>query len=515
VNETPPSTAGTPEQPPRRRSRVSLRTRVAANVVAVTAIIQVILGVVVYEYFRSTVDEFFETRLATRVRWAATELTAASSRGTVPSNAMLETLSDRTIRQVTFNTLVLVIRDASGRIVATSDTIVDTSALPPPRPLGPAEVRFAMVPMDNLGNSDDEKFPARTATISVTLHGAGPGPHYLTGAISNSAASQMNELVGRAVLLASVLGLLATGCAAWFITGLSLKPLEQLNTVAREFSLDRINQPAQSVPQFPELSKLADELEAARGRIRLALQANERFIANVSHELKTPVAVLRAEAQNLDATDLSPESRAFVRSVIEETRRLGMMVDSFLTLAAVRSGRTLTVTTPAYLNDVLLESLAHCAGMAKLHNVTLLSDLYDGDNDLVVTGDAHLLRVLFDNLLRNAVRFSPKGSSVRTTIVADEEKATVSVIDSGPGIPDELLPTIFERFSKATSVAPGRGHGLGLSIAQGIAELHGGLISTTNLPGGGCRFVVVLPHRRAASDREGTSASPAETGQNV
>ncbi|MDP1661209.1 MAG: HAMP domain-containing sensor histidine kinase [Phycisphaerales bacterium] len=489
---------------------MSLRTRVATNVVAVTAVIQVILGVVVYQYFRSTVDEFFETRLATRVRWAATELTAASSRGVAPSNTMLETLSDRTIRQVTFNTLVLVIRDASGRVVATSDANVNTSNLPPPPPLGPAEMRFAMAPMDNLGNSEDEKFPARTATLAVTLHGSGAAPHFLTGAISNAAASQMNELVGRAVLLASVLGLLATGCAGWFITGLALKPLEQLSTVAREFSLERINQPAQSLPQIPELSKLTDELEAARGRIRLALQANERFIANVSHELKTPVAVLRAEAQNLDATDLPPESRAFVRSVIEETRRLGMMVDSFLTLAAVRSGRELTVTKPAYLNDVLVESLAHSAGMAKLHNVTLLSDLYDGDNDLVVAGDAHLLRVLFDNLLRNAVRFSPSGSSVRATIVADANNATVSVVDSGPGIPDDLLPTIFERFSKASPVAPGRGHGLGLSIAQGIAELHGGLISTTNLPAGGCRFVVVLPRQHTPravalpSDRTGS-----------
>lgn len=506
----PLSASETTVRPTRgKRSRVSLRTRVAMNVVAVTAVIQVVLGVVVYQYFRSTVDEFFESRLATRVRWAATELTSATSKGGTPSSTMLETLSDRTIRQVTFNTLVLFLRDESGRIIATSDTIVDATLLPPVQPLGPAAVRFAMVPMENLGNSEDEKFPARTATIAVTLHGVAGGPHYLTGAISNAAASQMNELVGRAVLLASVLGLLATGCAAWFITGLSLKPLEQLNTVAREFSLERINQPSTEVPQIPELSKLADELEAARNRIRLALQANERFIANVSHELKTPVAVLRAEAQNLDATDLTPESRVFVRSVIEETRRLGMMVDSFLTLAAVRSGRELTITKPAYLNDVIVESLAHCAGMAKLHTVTLLSDLYDGDDDLVVAGDAHLLRVLFDNLLRNAVRFSPSGSSVRASVVADSEKATVSVVDSGPGIPDDLLPTIFERFSRASPVAPGRGHGLGLSIAQGIAELHGGLITTTNLPQGGCRFVVVLPRQSP----QGAATPPADGGR--
>lgn len=491
-------------------SRLSLRARVAINVVAITAVIQLALGAAVFLYFRTTVDDFFDSRLAVRLRWAAAELAQNSATSNaVPTNATLAAAAERTIRLVTFSSLVLVLRDEEGRVLATSDPGIDVSMLPTPHRLDPAAIDTAMVVLPHIGTGDDDKSPARTATISIAIRGTEGRPAYLTAAITNTSAAQMNDLIGRAVLLASTLGLLATGCAAWFITGLALKPLSQLSSVAEEFSLERIDEPSQLQPQTPELAHLASELDAARTRIRLVLQANERFIANVSHELKTPVAVLRTEAQTLDATDIPPQTRVFVRSVIEETRRLGSMVDSFLTLATVRSGKSLNTSTPVYVNDVVVESLSHCAAMARQHHVTLLPGLYEGEDDLIIAGDADLLRVLLDNLLRNAIRFSPPGSTVAAEISATDASATVSILDSGPGIPDELLATIFERFSLALPEAVvGRGHGLGLSIAQGIAELHGGLISTSNPPRGGCRFTLTIPRLHLPSTNGTAAAQP-------
>jgi two-component system OmpR family sensor kinase len=487
----------------RPRTRLSLRTRVAVNVVAVTAIIQFILGVVVFQYFRSTVDEFFSSRLASRLRWAAAEM--AQSPG-VPNNAEMGRLAEH--RLVLFSSLLLVLRDRDGRVIAVSDPNADISRFTPPKVNG-SEVEIEMVPVSGFAlNGADEPLPARTATLEVPLPGAPGKRAFITAAVSNASAAEMNQLIGTAVLLASAVGLLATGCAAWFITGLSLKPLNQLHSVAEEFSLERLDKPSQLEPQIPELSQLAAELDAARTRIHLALQANERFIANVSHELKTPVAVLRTEAQNLDNSDIPPETRVFVRSVIEETRRLGTMVDSFLTLAAVRSGRALTATRPVYINDVVVESFAHAAAMARQHRVGLVPKLHDTDDDLMVAGDADLLRILLDNLIRNAVRFSPPDSAVTASVTADEHNVVVAIVDTGPGIPDELLPTLFERFARAEPAPTGRGHGLGLSIAQGIAELHGGLIATTNLSGGGCRFSLTLPRVRSPRVATGVDSAP-------
>ncbi|MFT3686425.1 MAG: HAMP domain-containing sensor histidine kinase [Phycisphaerales bacterium] len=161
---------------------------------------------------------------------------------------------------------------------------------------------------------------------------------------------------------------------------------------------------------------------------------------------------------------------------------------------------------PVYLNDVMLETVAHCAVAAKQSNVAIIPELYDADEDLVVAGDPELLRVLFDNLLRNAVRFSPAGSTVVASVSFSPSDVTISITDAGPGIPSEILPRLFERFTQASQEI-GRGHGLGLSIAQGIAELHGGLITVTNLAGGGCRFTLSLPRITAHPAHDGASSA--------
>ena len=480
----------TPIQGHSGRTRLSLRSRVAINVVAITAFIQLILGVIVFQYFRSSLDEFFNTRLTARIGWAASDITAID--GPITTDALL-TLSQRTNRLVVFSSLALIVRDSEGRIIATSDTDIDYSRLPPVSE-NEAQPGTLMVKLPGIRTATGEPDPQPARTITIPFTRANGDRCYLTGAISNSQPSELASVVGRAIFFASLFALAATACATWFITGVALKPLNQLKDVAQRFSLDKLAQPASPITPVPELSQITAELEAARDRIRLAVQANERFISNVSHELKTPVAVLRIEAQTLEATDLPPKTREFVRSVIEETRRLGTMVDSFLTLASVRSGRQLNTSKPVYLNDIMLETVSHCSAIARQNNVTVIPELYEADEDLVVPGDPDLLRVIFDNLLRNAIRFSPPGSSVIATVAMDDAYVTVSITDQGPGIPSELLPRLFERFSQASNeIDRGRGHGLGLSIAQGIAELHGGYISAANLSKTGCRFTLSLP----------------------
>jgi two-component system, OmpR family, sensor kinase len=123
------------------------------------------------------------------------------------------------------------------------------------------------------------------------------------------------------------------------------------------------------------------------------------------------------------------------------------------------------------------------------------------DRDLLMIGDPELLRTLVDNLLRNAIRFSPQGSRIDVVVRTDgPDNICICVQDKGPGIPQPLIDRIFDRFAQGRGEEKlGRGSGLGLEIAQGIAELHGGRISASNLDEGGCEFCATLPLATSAA----------------
>jgi two-component system OmpR family sensor kinase len=222
-------------------------------------------------------------------------------------------------------------------------------------------------------------------------------------------------------------------------------------------------------------------------------------MSNVSHELKTPIAVMLAEAQTVRAAEAPQDVRAFLASTIDELEKLSRTVDSFLLLTRVRQGKgSLQNPFPCIARDILMDSYEGCASMAAQHGVRI--DLHlpqDETADAAVVGNADLLRTVIDNLLRNAIRFSPRGDVVDVRARVDHDRLVVSVRDHGPGIPADLVPRVFDRFAQSREEERrGRGHGLGLEIALGITELHGGSISVENIPadeGGGCRFAVTLP----------------------
>jgi signal transduction histidine kinase len=194
------------------------------------------------------------------------------------------------------------------------------------------------------------------------------------------------------------------------------------------------------------------------------------------------------------------------------------MVESFLLLTRVRHGKAVIPNQElCTIRDIIVASYEGCASMASQHKVRVGVILPDGDDvDAAVLGNADLLRTVIDNLLRNAIRFSPVGSMVEIIGRVEGQHLFISVRDFGPGIPIDLLPRIFDRFSQSNEEQRrGRGHGLGLEIAMGITELHGGTISVRNLDTGGCEFEVVLPISHDGSARpimppSGSVSRPAE-----
>jgi two-component system sensor histidine kinase SenX3 len=259
-------------------------------------------------------------------------------------------------------------------------------------------------------------------------------------------------------------------------------------------------------PGDAEIARLQQDLNDALERLERGYRSQAQFLSNVSHELKTPVAVLLSQAQVLRAGGSPEDLTDFAGNVEDEMRTLARLVESLLLLARVGHGKDLVRRVGVPVNDLVLEAAERSSELARSLDVPLVTNLHltrDGDNQPEVVGDPELLRTMIENLVRNALRFTPRGEPVDLRVTCRQGEASIRVRDRGPGVPKEHLERIFEHFYQV----PGergreRGTGLGLAIARSVAELHDGRIAVRNLPGQGCEFEVRLPLSRPESAQE-------------
>jgi two-component system sensor histidine kinase CiaH len=223
---------------------------------------------------------------------------------------------------------------------------------------------------------------------------------------------------------------------------------------------------------------------------RSALRRQRDFAADASHELRTPLTVVRSSVEYLQRHQDEPVSQvgSALDDIDAEVRHMTAMVEDLLLLARSDSGAVALDRLPVDLGDVAADGAAALAKPAAAAGVTIEVD----PQPAVVTGDPARLRQLVMILVDNAIRHTPAGGHVAVAVRADPMGATLTVDDDGPGIREEDLPHVFERFYRAPG-APGGGTGLGLAIAHWIVERHGGRIAVANRPTGGAAFAVRLP----------------------
>jgi signal transduction histidine kinase len=232
-------------------------------------------------------------------------------------------------------------------------------------------------------------------------------------------------------------------------------------------------------------------------------RAQERFISNVAHDLKTSIAVMLTESQVFRSDNVSLEEvDEYRQSMISEMKRLGGLVEGFLTLARADQGDALARMRDVSVVDVLMEAVAECdseASHLEVRLVTIVQGDESSPGEVELRADADLLRAMLANLIRNAVRHSPAGEVVDIRLAQHEEWTVFSVRDRGPGVPDDLREVIFDRFVQAPGDQPrAAGTGIGLAIARSVAEMHRGRVQ--NCDDGGCTFTVRLPGRSARAD---------------
>ena len=231
--------------------------------------------------------------------------------------------------------------------------------------------------------------------------------------------------------------------------------------------------------------------------LRRLERMRQDFVANASHELKTPLAAIKAYTETLMDWALYDETvnARFLKRIDEQAERLNLLILDLLSLARLEAGQEIFQHAPLYLVPVLESCVESHRDRARTKNLQLVFDPGGLDDETMVLADEEAIRQIVDNLIDNAIKYTPEGGSVSVICQSDQNSASIEVVDSGIGIPRTDLPRIFERFyrvDKARSRELG-GTGLGLSIVKHLMQSIGGQIDVTSRLGSGSRFTVHLP----------------------
>ena len=223
-------------------------------------------------------------------------------------------------------------------------------------------------------------------------------------------------------------------------------------------------------------------------------QMKDQLLSTVSHELRTPLAAIKGFTTTLLRDDVrwdEPTQRDFLKIIEEETDRLGELIDNLLDMSKIEAGVLRVDKEPAQLRNVVREAIDRAQRRSEPHWFVM-----DLPAELPrVWADARRIRQVLNNLLENAIKYTPGGGQITVTGEVEDGHVTVSVADSGQGIPAEFLDKIFQRFFQvdAANTRKTGGSGLGLSISRGIIEAHGGRIWAESTPGSGSVFRFTLP----------------------
>jgi signal transduction histidine kinase len=298
----------------------------------------------------------------------------------------------------------------------------------------------------------------------------------------SSLAGQYALALAGVLLVATVLG--------WIAAGRVLAPLARITAGAREISRDRLDRRIALAGPRDELRELADTFDAMLDRLEAAFAAQDRFVANASHELRSPLTVIRAEAEvALADPDAGVEElRAAAEAILRATDRMQALLEGLLTLAT--SQRGLARREPVDFADAL-RAAAHAVGPeAREAGVALR---VGGGGSAWVDGDRELLQRLAENLLENGVRYNAPGGFVSVHTGARDGAALLRVVNSGPRVAPETAERLLEPFERGGRARDDRGAGLGLSIVRSVAEAHGGRVGLSPRREGGLSVEVVLP----------------------
>ena len=305
-------------------------------------------------------------------------------------------------------------------------------------------------------------------------------------------------------LLVSAGVLLALAVLGLWVVRLGLRPLEEIGRTATAIAGGDLSRRVEQVDEKTEIGRLGRVLNTMLGQIEAAFQTREaaleareaselklrRFVADASHELRTPVAAVRAYAElfSRGAAERPDDLERSMLGLKQASERMSALVDELFLLAHLDEGRALARDVEN-LESVVAEAVEMAKALEPERPFSVKT------RGTVVIGDRSRLRQLVDNLLANVRAHTPPATPVSVSLDHDGANAVLRVSDSGPGIDHDSLPHVFERFYRAdvSHTRAGGGSGLGLAIVAALAEAHGGSATVSSEPGEGATFTITLP----------------------
>jgi signal transduction histidine kinase len=302
--------------------------------------------------------------------------------------------------------------------------------------------------------------------------------------------------VTRPLVLAGLVVLVISLGIAILLARSIYRPINRVRIAAEDVAEGRYDQ---EIPLAgpKEVRELADAFNRMAGKVKGSQTQLRHWVADVSHQLKSPLTSINGFAQALlDGTAATEEEKQRAAGIInEESQRMKRQVDELLELARMQAGQLRMEHETVNINELL----EHCREVFELQaadkhvDIKLYTELLD-----LCNGDFDRLEQAFSNILDNAIKNSPSGGEIKINgRNQDGDRVEVRVIDEGPGIPPEQLPYLFERFHQTAGTRSG--YGLGLAIAKQIIVAHGGTIEARSEPGEGAEFIVSLPTRHSSN----------------
>jgi two-component system, OmpR family, sensor kinase len=454
-------------------SRLPIRVRVAAAFAIAMAVVLAGTGAFVYARLGTDLNRALDQELHLR----AQDLKALveDSRGSLAASAG----SGLVERGESFAQLL----DPKGQIVEATPPL-DNRSLLEPSEIEAAKQADLFVDRPSVPGLDE---PARLFAIPVRR--GNERLILVVGATRENRAEALRSLRNEFLIVGPIALLLATG-AGYLFAGAGLRTVETMRRRAAEISAERPGERLPVPPTRDELERLGLTLNEMLERLEHALERERGFVAEAGHELRTPLALLRAELDYaLRQADTEEELREAVRGASDETDRLAQLADGLLLIASSEQDKLRLRREPLAVGDVLASVRNRFLWRADEAGRAVEVDAPDG---LKVEADRLRLEQALGNLVDNALRHGD-GTVVLGGRAVDGA-IELHVSDAGSGFPDDFLPRAFERFSRPDESRAGTGAGLGLAIVDAITLAHGGSAHAENSSGGGADVWMALPH---------------------
>lgn len=382
---------------------------------------------------------------------------------------------------------ILLVRFADGKVLSNSDVALETAK----------ENAALLEPASSVRGFDTMPYQGlsyRTATSPV-LDPAGTPVAVFQAAAPTSEVDELARSLALSLIAAGFAVLAAGALISAWAARRSLAPLKQMAASATSITHATLGERIAYDGPDDELGQLADSLNSMLDRLENAFAAQRRFVADASHELRTPIAVIQGNLELITHPSTTESERIHFLGVIdEEVGRMTRLLQDMLDLARTQAG-VRRAFQPLDVGVLLVEVAGRIRVLGKR---TIRCACPSG---MWIDGDPDLLEQALVNIGRNAVEHTAEGGVIELSAHEDGESVVVTITDDGPGIPADEITRVFDRFYRAQGPrrSASGGSGLGLAIAKGIVEMHGGTIQVENRTGGGASFSVRVPRREPES----------------